>query len=253
VWFGEPDFGIGFSFLYRYDRTLGEAFGIVTPGPVLELCVPPGGSSIVFVTTYGDVIELDESFSQTVRHDQDDLDVLDLVAADFTDDCSRILASHRETPSEFRVLEFAPALQAAGMPNKLGGETGWEDWTMNLPTGLEITSVGYVPSYRGGFLESIIWGRDATGRVTVFHFDGVGYRDVTGWYDDEACPYELVVFDYEPTKIWSGSENVTAVQDEIQIVIAVGPGGLIVGATYAPSIFSDGFESGDLSAWTATP
>ena len=136
IWYGEPDLGINPSFLYRYDRATQSGSGIAfTLGAVLALC-DLGNGSVRYVTTDGDIEEIDASFQVTVIYDQDDFDPLELNAASFSEDCSTIIGGDATpdarvyagfvdavppprgpsfTPWRFRSRPGEPAVTASGI------------------------------------------------------------------------------------------------------------------------------------------
>lgn len=112
IWYGVPDLGLDPSFLHRYDRATQTAPGIAFPSnAVLALCLLDNGD-LRYVTTDGDIEEIDHNFQVTVLHDQDDLDSLELNAASFSEDCSVLYAG--DVTSSSRV--YAGFVEAIGSP-----------------------------------------------------------------------------------------------------------------------------------------
>lgn len=90
IWYGVPDLGTGLSFLHRYDRADQTNPGIsFAQGAVLAMCQIPGGN-LRYVTTDGDIQEIDDDLQVTSLYDQPVGQSLELNAATFSEDCEFI-------------------------------------------------------------------------------------------------------------------------------------------------------------------
>lgn len=110
IWYGVPDLGIAPSFLHRYDRASQTAPGIAFPlGAVLAMCELPDGN-IRYVTTDGDIQQIDDALQVTNLFDQDNGESLELNAASFSEDCNVIAAG--DATSQSRIYAgFVEAIQ----------------------------------------------------------------------------------------------------------------------------------------------
>ena len=101
IWYGVPDLGLFPSFLHRYDRATQTNPGIAFPvGAVVAMCQVPGGN-LRYVTTDGDIEEIDDNLVVTTLFDQPGGQSLELNAASFSDDCEAI--SGGDAGSESRI------------------------------------------------------------------------------------------------------------------------------------------------------
>ena len=117
IWYGVPDLGVFPSFLHRYDRATQTAPGIAFPvGAVLAMCQVPGGN-LRYVTTDGDIEEVDDNLVVTTLFDQPPGESLELNAASFSEDCAVIAAGDAGVESRI----YAGFIEAIGSPDAAEG------------------------------------------------------------------------------------------------------------------------------------
>ncbi len=246
VWYGVPDLGTFPSFLHRYDRTTQTAPGIAFPlGPVLAMCQVPGGN-LRFVTTDGDIAEIDDSLQVTTLFDQDDGDPLGLNAASFSDDCEVISGGDAGPESRIYAAAVGGLLRDDGPdPWEFLRQPGAPPITaMVLLAGptfpVELFSLGLRCS------DTPFFGNEVMFRIGIL---GLRIDNLQVFNEDEKCQRDAALVT-APRSRGQTSARGTLTSD-FQ-VLSVGVDGRAQRLPVATSLFSDNFETGDLSAWSST-
>ena len=257
IWYGVPDLGAFPSFLHRYDRTTQTAPGIAFPvGAVLAMCQVPGGN-LRFVTTDGDIEEIDDNLQITTLFDQPDGQSLELNAASFSEDCEVISAG--DAGPESRIYAGFLEILAAPAGAKGGPDTG--PWRHVSRPGEPIVTAScfLTPEEQHGFVglfafilrcnDSVATGDDTTMQAFA---DLLQSRilNVQSFNADEKCQRRATIRPVS-NQLQGSLRGSGASFDPGFEILSVGTQGRvqrILGAVTL--VFEDGFESGDLSAWS---
>ncbi len=253
IWYGVPDLGISPSFLHRYDRNSQTAPGIAfTLGAVLAMCELPNGN-IRYVTTDGDIEEINDSLQITSVFDQDDSDGLLLNAASFSEDCQYISAG--DATSQSRVYAgFVDAIQ----PDRDGPSSSpWRFRSRNgeptvtaacILTPQETTNIKtlYTVLLRCDD-DGVETGDDATMSAFADFLDS-RIRHVDSNDSHEGCQFGGVQIQYGPTRLEGPSGLPPTADFEL---LSVGTNGTVQRLQGSRAIFFDSFETGDLSFWSS--
>lgn len=266
IWYGVPDLGSFPSFLHRYDRATQSAPGIAFPvGAVLAMCQVPGGN-LRYVTTEGDIEEVDDDLGVTTLFDQPFGQSLELNAASFSEDCEVITAGDAGAQSRI----YAGFVGALGSPRALEhGELGptptpWRQ--VDRPGEPVVTAACFLtPREQGNIVQyfSIILrcddnvqtGDEATMEAFV---DLLNSRigDVAPFNSQQKCQRGATVrqlvtpLNGSPGPPGSSEALGSTFAPRFE-VLTVGTQGRVQRILGGPKLlFGDGFETGDVSRWT---
>ena len=273
IWYGVPDLGAFPSFLHRYDRVTQTAPGIAFPvGAVLAMCQVPGGN-LRYVTTDGDIEEIDDSLQVTTLFDQPIGQSLELNAASFSDDCEVITGG--DAGAESRV--YAGFLQALGNPRQPEpGDLGppsvpWRH--VSRPGEPNVNSSCFLTAREQGNIvryftmlvrcdDNIPTGDEATMESFA---DLLASRigSVDSFNSQQKCQRGATVRDLaSPLRGSPSSRGFPSASESLGSdfaprfeVLTVGTQGRVQRILGGPKLlFGDGFETGDVSRWTfSTP
>lgn len=257
IWYGVPDLGAFPSFLHRYDRATQTAPGIAFPvGAVLAMCQVPGGH-LRYVTTDGDIEEINDNLQVTTLFDQPVGQSLELNAASFSEDCQVISAG--DTGTESRI--YAGFIEALGNPREPEHGPSSLPWRhVSRPGDPAVTASCFLtPREQGNIIryftvmtrcdDGVLTGDEAT-MLAFADFLNSRIESFDPHNLDQKCQLDATIF--QQTSLRSGSREslggpfVTEFQ-----VLTVGTQGRVQRiAGGRKLLFGDGFETGDLSRWT---
>ncbi|MCH9651658.1 MAG: hypothetical protein K0U98_25755 [Deltaproteobacteria bacterium] len=261
IWYGVPDLGTFPSFLHRYDRSTQEAPGIAFPvGAVLAMCQVPGGD-LRYVTTDGDIEEIDDGLQVTTLFDQPVGQPLELNAASFSEDCEVISAG--DAGPESRI--YAGFIEALSNPREPEQGPSFVPWRhVSRPGEPAVTSTSFLSPNEHrrlvGYFSILMRCNDnvPTGDEATMS----AFADFLDSHIDDILPFN------SQTKCQRGATTrpVTSLRRESHVslaptfvtdfeVITVGTQGRVQRIAGGRKIlFSDDFETGDVSRWSfSTP
>ncbi|MEM7354136.1 MAG: hypothetical protein AAF657_25255 [Acidobacteriota bacterium] len=254
IWYGVPDLGIAPSFLHRYDRLTQTAPGIAfTLGAVLAMCELENGN-LRYVTTAGDIEEVDEFLQVTSIYDQDDGNPLELNAASFSGDCEVIAAG--DATSLSRV--YAGFIEAIPPPSwQLDGPAGSPWRFVDRPGEPIVTAPCFLKPREQASVEALYTvvlrcedatietGDDAT--MSAFA-DLIESRiaKVSSFNRDEKCMRAGAQAPEVQQRLGGGLMLPNTADFEM---LTVGINGRVQRLRGSRALFFDTFETGDLSQW----
>ncbi|MEM7584084.1 MAG: hypothetical protein AAF560_11925 [Acidobacteriota bacterium] len=251
IWYGVPDLGVAPSFLHRYDRASQTAPGIAFPvGAVLAMCELPNGN-IRYVTTDGDIEEITSALQRTTLYDQPDGESLELNAASFSEDCEAIVGG--DATSQSRV--YAGFVEAIPPPEVT--EPSFTPWRYRSRDGGPTVTASCIltPQEQGNIvgLFAILLSCDdeiATGDTATMSafadFLNSRIRSLEVSNEQRRCQRDAATSTFEPLR----RGTILPVTADFEL-ITVGVAGSVQRLQGTRSFFADGFESGDLSAWSS--